>query len=175
MKHKVGDIIRVKSDLECSVSYPNDGGGSGSVVIGMKRYTGKISRISEIRGVYYILEEDAEKWFWTDGMFDENFVSIESIEGEKDMLGFVFVTFRENEKAYLFSVPQGIKLKAGEEVFVETVHGKTHATVLNDSFEIDINNAHELIYKCIGLKEMKYVTGYAVREKWVEKEFEIEA
>ena len=175
MKYKVGDIIRVKSDLEVGVYYPNECGGSERVVSEMKYFTGKISRISEIVGVYYVLEEDIRKWFWTDGMFDENFVNIESIEGEKGMLNFVFVTFRENEKAYLFNLPQGIKVKAGEEVFVETAHGKTHATVLNDSFEIDINNAHELIYKCLGLKEMKYVTGYAVREKWTEKEFEIEA
>ena len=165
MKYKVGDIIRVKSDLEGGVYYPNECGGSESVVSEMKHFAGTISKIIDIVDGYYMLE-GTKFWFWTDGMFERD--SLQT-------LNFVFVTFRENEKAYLFSVPQGIKLKAGEEVFVETVHGKTHATVLNDSFEIDINNAYELIYKCLVLKEMKYVTGYAVREKWTEKEFEIEA
>ena len=65
MKYKVGDKVKVKSDLKENTSY-----GGKIFVRDMAVYRGKNVEISKVHDdAYYIKEADRE-WFWTDEMFE---------------------------------------------------------------------------------------------------------
>lgn len=87
MKHEIGEIVRIKSDLEYGVLYANEDGNTEVVVSEMLHFGGEIAKISEIRNGYYILEDDKEEWYWTDEM-------LESTEVEPGILGFLCVIFK---------------------------------------------------------------------------------
>lgn len=66
MKYKVGDKVRVRSDLEESETY-----GCQAFLKQMEKYKGKLVKISEEHpGFYYIKEDKDENWCWTDEMFE---------------------------------------------------------------------------------------------------------
>lgn len=78
MKYKVGDKVRVRSDLEESETY-----GCQSFVKQMEKYKGKLVTISEEhQGFCYIEEDKDENWCWTDEMFEpvEEMSAIEALE-----------------------------------------------------------------------------------------------
>ena len=70
MKYKVGEIVRIKSDLEYGAPYANEDGSTEAVVSEMLHFGGEIAKISEIRNGYYILEDDKGEWYWTDEMLE---------------------------------------------------------------------------------------------------------
>lgn len=65
MKYKVGDKVRVRSDLKNDVSY-----GSQCTVEEMMDYKGSVVTISEVGQTCYQIEGDEEGWSWTDEMFE---------------------------------------------------------------------------------------------------------
>lgn len=65
MKYKVGDKVRVRSDLKNDVSY-----GSQCTVEEMMDYKGNVVTISEVGQTCYQIEGDEEGWSWTDEMFE---------------------------------------------------------------------------------------------------------
>ena len=66
MKYKVGDKVKVRSDLvEDSVYGDND------VVSEMLKFLGNIMTIKQVDEQCYYLEEDDERWCWTDEMLEE--------------------------------------------------------------------------------------------------------
>lgn len=65
MKYKVGDKVKVRSDLKNGVSY-----GSQCTVEEMMDYKGNVVTISEVGQTCYQIEEDEEGWGWTDEMFE---------------------------------------------------------------------------------------------------------
>ena len=65
MKYKVGDKVKVKSDLKENIRY-----GGQIFVRDMAVHCGKNVEISKVHdNAYYIKEADRE-WFWTDEMFE---------------------------------------------------------------------------------------------------------
>lgn len=84
MKYKVGDKVRVRSDLEESKMY-----GCQSFLKQMEKYKGKLVTISEeYTGFYYIKEDKDENWCWTDEMFEpveEELTAEEAIKALGDM------------------------------------------------------------------------------------------
>lgn len=84
MKYKVGDKVRVRSDLEESETY-----GCQSFVKQMEKYKGKLVTISEEhQGFCYIEEDKDENWCWTDEMFEpveEELTAEEAIKVLADM------------------------------------------------------------------------------------------
>ena len=68
MKYKVGDKVRVRSDLEVGKQYGNSG---IYFVSGMECYKGRIVTIQEITCYKtYMIEEDGVIYKWTDEMFE---------------------------------------------------------------------------------------------------------
>ena len=67
MKYKVGDKVRVREDLSTDKRY--DG---CNVTPSMTVFLGKTVTIHKVREAInrYEIEEDYEKWNWTDGMFE---------------------------------------------------------------------------------------------------------
>ena len=65
MKYKVGDKVRVRSDLKNDVSY-----GSQCTVEEMMDYKGNVVTISEVGQTCYQIEGDEEGWSWTDEMLE---------------------------------------------------------------------------------------------------------
>lgn len=65
MKYKVGDKVKVRSDLKNDVSY-----GSQCTVEEMMDYKGSVVTISEVGQTCYQIEGDEEGWSWTDEMFE---------------------------------------------------------------------------------------------------------
>ena len=65
MKYKVGDKVRVRSDLQIGTRY-----GACTFASGMVDYKGKIVTISETDINKYCVRGDEEAWVWTDEMFE---------------------------------------------------------------------------------------------------------
>jgi hypothetical protein len=65
MKYKVGDKVRVRSDLQINGSY-----GAYTFVSEMSDYKGSVVAISEVYLTCYCIEEDKGIWKWTDEMFE---------------------------------------------------------------------------------------------------------
>lgn len=65
MKYKVGDKVRVRSDLQINGSY-----GAYTFVSEMSDYKGSVVAISEAYLTCYCIEEDKGIWKWTDEMFE---------------------------------------------------------------------------------------------------------
>lgn len=97
MKYKVGDKVKVRSDLKEDTMY-----GGQTFVDCMVKYMGKIMTVKQVYGKCYSLEEDGEKWAWTDEMF----------EGlSKSMLEpCMLVKLRNGELAYVVNTKNGLCL-----------------------------------------------------------------
>lgn len=67
MRYKVGDKVRVRKDLEVGKYY-----GSDLFAKEMKKYAGKTTTVNKITSNNkYRLEEDENKWCWTDEMLED--------------------------------------------------------------------------------------------------------
>lgn len=60
MKYKVGDVVKVRSDLNTIKG----------AIAEMLKFKGKIVHIQEALKEYYFIYEDSEKWYWTDKMLE---------------------------------------------------------------------------------------------------------
>ena len=85
MRYKVGDKVRVRSDLEESETY-----GGQTFVKQMEKYKGKLVTILEERPRFYYIKEDKdENWCWTDEMFEglaeEELTAEETIKIQAEM------------------------------------------------------------------------------------------
>lgn len=92
MKYKVGDKVRVRSDLEESERY-----GDQTFVKQMEKYKGKLVTISEEHPRFYYIKEDKdENWCWTDEMFEpvEEMSAIEALEILAEICMKQFTCFR---------------------------------------------------------------------------------
>ena len=80
MKHKVGDRVKIRKDLIVNEIYGYD-----AFVENMKSFLGKwvtIAKESDSHMKYYI-EEDGERWAWTDEMFEDDVVESEDYAERK--------------------------------------------------------------------------------------------
>lgn len=65
MKYKVGDKVRVRTDLQIRTNY-----GDYMFVSGMDDYKGSVVTISDVFSNVYYIKEDKGKWGWTDELFE---------------------------------------------------------------------------------------------------------
>lgn len=65
MKYKVGDKVRVRSDLQISRRY-----GVCMFASGMDHYKGSVVTISKATPTFYRIEEDEGNWTWADKMLE---------------------------------------------------------------------------------------------------------
>ena len=77
MKYKVGDKVRVRNDLVNGKLY-------GTQSFYMDDWEGEIVTISKINfhNNCYTIEEDKERWYWTDEMFED--VSDDKMDNSKE-------------------------------------------------------------------------------------------
>lgn len=84
MKYKVGDKVRVRSDLQINRSY-----GAYTFVSEMSDYKGSVVAISEVYLTCYCIEEDKGIWKWTDemleGLVEDELTAEEAIKVLADM------------------------------------------------------------------------------------------
>lgn len=76
MKHKVGDVVRVKSKAWFGAQKKDKNGNidlGGPIVFGskMNEFLGLKAKIVEISHDAYFLDIDNEKWLWQDWMFED--------------------------------------------------------------------------------------------------------
>lgn len=74
MKYKVGDVVKVREDLE-------EGGDFGRLCVSseMAEFAGKLVTISSVNGNDYHIEEDDETYYW----IDEFFKDVEDCDADK--------------------------------------------------------------------------------------------
>lgn len=65
MKYKVGDVVKVRSDLDVNKLYKRF-----YITTNMIEFKGKFVRIVKVFNNYYSIYEDLEKWSWNDEMFE---------------------------------------------------------------------------------------------------------
>lgn len=84
MKYKVGDKVKVRSDLKINRDY-----GSQAFVREMSQYIGKVVTIKETYSNKYNIEEDGGEWFWTDemleGLAEDELTAEEAIKIQAEM------------------------------------------------------------------------------------------
>ena len=66
MKYKVGDKVRVRTDLIVDKIY-----GAEKFISLMCEFKGRICTIKEFCGKCYLLEEDDDEWYWSDEMLED--------------------------------------------------------------------------------------------------------
>lgn len=70
-KFKVGDKVRVRTDLVEGERYWMDDGDVENAYVGsMVSFAGKVVTIASA-GTQYHIDEDYGCWWWTDGMFED--------------------------------------------------------------------------------------------------------
>lgn len=67
MKHKVGDIVKVREDLKVGKD-----DGDVFVTIDMAEFAGKLVTIDSVDGEYYHIEEDDLNYYWIDDFFEDD-------------------------------------------------------------------------------------------------------
>lgn len=77
MRYKVGDKVKVRSDLKENIRY-----GGQIFVRDMAVHCGKNVEISKVHDDAYCIKESDREWFWTDEMFEpvEEMSAIEALE-----------------------------------------------------------------------------------------------
>ena len=65
MKYKVGDVVKVRSDLDVNKRYKRF-----YVTINMIEFKGKFVRIARVLNDCYNIYEDLKRWSWSDEMFE---------------------------------------------------------------------------------------------------------
>ena len=65
MKYKVGDVVKVRSDLSAEKIYDKI-----RVTTDMLNYKGKVVHIEEVIENRYHIKENNKKWYWTDKMLE---------------------------------------------------------------------------------------------------------
>ncbi len=110
MKYKVGDKVRVKSDLY-------DGGMYGCCDLNeeMESYRGKIVTISLVGRDCYEIEEDDTSYSWTDEMFEP--VEEMSAEEALKICGEICGSFSTCNTCPLYTLDAGIDVEHLEECF----------------------------------------------------------
>lgn len=70
MKHKVGDVVRIKP-LEWYNENKDEVGCIGAFVPEMTKYCGKEATITESYSLIgYMIDIDDNNWYWSDAMFE---------------------------------------------------------------------------------------------------------
>ncbi len=65
MKYKVGDVVKVRSDLDINKRYK-----LFYVTADMLKFKGKLVRIARVLNDCYNIYEDLKRWSWSDEMFE---------------------------------------------------------------------------------------------------------
>ncbi len=104
MKYKVGDKVRVRTDLIVNNDYGDD---YVCFTSGMNDYAGQVVTISEVRNGFYKIKEDSPfRWSWVDEMFedvsdDENKTRIVNVADNSKAFHDAFVEMIDFAKEHL--------------------------------------------------------------------------
>ena len=117
MKHKEGDKVVVREDLEVGKEY-----GRNTVVPEMLKFRGKEVTIKrEFKEIEeYFIEEDDEEWFWTDEMFKESLRRFEFVERVKEIKYNAPKRNTSKSAGYDFYNPERVEIKPKEIKYVKT-------------------------------------------------------
>lgn len=124
MKHKIGDVVRVKSLNWYNANKNHNGNvtGLGETFINtMSKLCGKLVTISAItKYSYYHISEDKYKYNWTDDMFEEdmnNEIRIEVPEGyciDEENSTFECIKFKKKSEIQIHQTVRGVRVDTPE-------------------------------------------------------------
>jgi hypothetical protein len=81
-------------------------------------------------------------------------------------MNVVFIKHNNQSGTYLFEVPVGVKLGAGETVMVDTRRGETSGVCVCESFELDSSPLETVARLCGASFPLKRVIGRVFVEKF---------
>ena len=116
MKYKVGDVVKIRSDLKTNEVY-----GGQFVNRIMAREIGRTVTIHEIVGCHYRF--NASPWNWTDEMFESKEETMMNNE-----IRIVLVKHKSDPRSFLFQ--SDFPIANGAQVIIDTKLGNTSATVV---------------------------------------------
>lgn len=155
-KFQVGDLVRVKKDLELRTYSMENKTYWQRFVSSMMQYRGHTYIIDKADDSGYQLKCDSYSnncWFYTDSMLD--------LVEDRNMIKLVYIKFDYSDHAYSYITP--VNLKKGEIVYVKTPSSKRHATVVGDSFEVT-EETSKVMLKELGYTSFTPVIGYCVKK-----------
>ena len=134
MKYKVGDKVKVRKDLVHSNKY-------GTQSFYMDDWKGKVVTISEVnfRNNCYYVEEDKEKWYWTDEMLEDvSDNNVGEIKTRTVDVGYYLKTYGHR---VIKNVYQGVD---NGKLFFTTVDGLNQYVIPKDAVEWIIPHPQEI-------------------------------
>ena len=127
-KYNVGDIVRVRDDLNTGCYY-----GANSVVADMLQYCGQEAKIIEVADEFYKINLDNEDWFWTDEMFKDCVDS--ALDEEKAQTVDIGYYLEYCGHKIIKNVYYGGYAHDLDHVFCTTINNKNQYTLPVDSIE----------------------------------------
>lgn len=159
MKYKVGDKVKVRSDLRVNTMY-----GGAILVEDMGKYIGKTMTVKEVYADSYCLEEDVKRRFWTEAMLEhvpktmlEPCMVVKMRNGALNMVMTgndrgIFLITRDKEYLYLKSYDDNLKYRLGVTDFdIVEIYGLSY----NPQKSMDISTeCRYLLWKRDEVKKM---------------------
>lgn len=154
MKFKIGDVVKIKEDLNCDNSYKEP------IIDRMENYKGKLCRINRVFGNgKYGLDIDDIPWIWSDDTFD----LVKSREFTKsDLKDGDLITYRNGDKA--------IKIKGKLRDLVGKTDGLLYISDITEELKYYIGSTNEQLDIIKVERPVKYEIVY---ERTEEEEKEI--
>ena len=125
MKYKIGDKVRVRTDLIEDKIY-----GAEKFISSMCKFKGKICTIKEICNKRYVFEEDADEWYWSDEMLEDvSDNNVGEIKARTVDVGYYLKTYGHR---VIKNVYQGVD---NGKLFFTTVDGLNQYVIPKDAVE----------------------------------------
>lgn len=71
----------------------------------------------------------------------------------------IFAQHLPNSKYFLFQLPVNVAIKAGQQIYVDTIHGEAEATAATNNFHVDTSQFIAIVKGCGAYHPVKFVTG----------------
>ena len=71
----------------------------------------------------------------------------------------IFAQHLPNSKYFLFQLPVNVAIRAGQQIYVDTIRGEAEATAATNNFHVDTSQFMAIVKGCGAYHPVKFVTG----------------